>query len=104
MNSQVDTVRFVNLATPRITGIGLEPVLNAKIAYTAPNQLSEPVVGQNGVYVFDVFNRTSEAGASYDEQNQIRTLEATNAYRVGYQVVQALVERAKIKDNRIRFD
>ncbi|MDR0845478.1 MAG: SurA N-terminal domain-containing protein [Tannerella sp.] len=103
MNSQVDTVRFVNMSTPRITGIGLEPVLNAKIAYTAPNQLSEPVIGQNGVYVFNIFNRTSEAGA-YDEQNQIRTLEATNAYRVGYQVVQALVGRANIKDNRIRFD
>jgi peptidyl-prolyl cis-trans isomerase D len=103
MNAHPDTVRFITLNTPRIANIGLEPALNAEITYTPVNQLGGPVIGNNGVYIFSILNRTEEAG-EYDEQKEVRTLESTNAYRVGYQAVQALVERAKIEDHRIRFD
>jgi len=103
MGSRVDTVKFVNMATTRITGIGLEPVMNAKIAYAPLNSVSEPVVGNNGVYVFNVFNRVNE-NAAYDEKRQIQTLESSISYRVGYQAAQALTEDAKITDNRIRFE
>ncbi|MDR2763948.1 MAG: SurA N-terminal domain-containing protein [Tannerella sp.] len=103
MNATLDTVKFINMNTSRITGIGLEPALNAEIAYAPVNQLRGPVVGNNGVYVFTVTNRVEEA-REYDEQQEMRSLEASNAYRIGYQAVQALVEKAKIVDRRIRFD
>ncbi|MDR3260801.1 MAG: SurA N-terminal domain-containing protein [Tannerella sp.] len=103
MNAHPDTVRFITLNTPRIANIGLEPTLNAEITYTPVNQLGGPVIGHNGVYIFSVLNRTQEAG-EYDEQKEVGTLESTNAYRVGYQAIQALVESAKIEDRRIRFD
>ncbi|MDR3194737.1 MAG: SurA N-terminal domain-containing protein [Tannerella sp.] len=103
MNSTLDTVKFINMNTSRITGIGLEPVLNAEVAYAPVNQLGGPVIGNNGVYVFTVTNRTQES-REYNEASEVSTLEASNAYRVGYQAVQALVENAKITDRRIRFD
>jgi peptidyl-prolyl cis-trans isomerase D len=103
MNVTLDTVRFINMNTPRIANIGLEPVLNAEVTYTPENQLGGPVVGNNGVYVFSVVNRTKDT-SEYDEQKEIHTLESTNAYRVGYQAMQSLVEKAKITDRRIRFD
>ncbi|MDR2138790.1 MAG: SurA N-terminal domain-containing protein [Tannerella sp.] len=103
MNATPDTVKFINMNTSRITGIGLEPALNAEIAFAPENQLRGPVIGNNGVYVFTVTNRVKEA-REYDEQQEIRNLEAGNAYRIGYQAVQALVEKAKIVDRRIRFD
>ncbi|MDR0349076.1 MAG: SurA N-terminal domain-containing protein [Tannerella sp.] len=103
MSSRVDTVRFVNMATTRIAGIGLEPVLNAEITHAPMNQLSKPIAGNNGVYVFNVFNRTQDSGA-YDEKAQIQTLESSVSYRVGYMATQALTENAKIEDNRIRFE
>jgi len=103
MGSRIDTVRFVNMSTSRIAGIGMEPVLNAEVTCTPVNQMGGPVVGTNGVYVFQVLSRTQESG-EYDEQREIRTLESNNAYRVGYQAVQALVEKSKIEDHRIRFD
>jgi peptidyl-prolyl cis-trans isomerase D len=103
MNATPDTVKFINMNTARISGIGLEPALNAEIAYAPPNQLAGPVIGNNGVYVFTVTNRVKEA-KDYDEQQEVRALEASNAYRVGYQAVQALVEKASIVDRRIRFD
>ncbi|MDR1336210.1 MAG: SurA N-terminal domain-containing protein [Tannerella sp.] len=103
MNATPDTVKFINMNTSRITGIGMEPVLNAEIAYAPENQLTGPVAGANGVYVFIVTNRVKEA-REYDEQQEARTLEAGNAYRVGYQAVQALVDKATVVDRRIRFD
>ena len=103
MGSRMDTVRFVNMATSRITGIGLEPVLNAEITYAPINQLSKPIAGNNGVYVFNVFNRTQDHG-TYDEKAQIQTLESSTSYRVSYMATQALTENAKIEDNRIRFE
>lgn len=103
MNSNVDTVRFVNMATSRIAGIGLEPVLNAEIAFASVNQLSRPIAGNNGVYVFNVFNRMQDQG-TYDEKTQIQTLESSTSYRIGYMATQALTEKAEIEDNRIRFE
>ncbi|MDR1675088.1 MAG: SurA N-terminal domain-containing protein [Tannerella sp.] len=103
MNATPDTVKFINMNTSRITGIGLEPALNAEITYAPVNQLSGPVIGTNGVYVFIVTNRVKET-REYDESQEVRTLEAGNAYRIGYQAVQALVEKAEIVDRRIRFD
>lgn len=103
MDSQIDTVRYVNMSTSRISRIGLEPVLNAEITYAPLNQISKPIAGNNGVYVFNVFERNQEAG-SYDEKNQIQALESSNAYRVGYQLLQNLVDEAEITDNRIRFE
>ncbi|MDR1880803.1 MAG: SurA N-terminal domain-containing protein [Tannerellaceae bacterium] len=102
MGSQVDSVKFINFATRRITGIGAEPKLNAMISLAQPGRLSEPVSGTNGVYVFEVIHKEKEA-KEYNEAEQIKTLEASNAYRYGYQAIQSLTNQAKIVDNRIRF-
>lgn len=102
MDSKVDTVRFVSFDTPRITNIGVEPKLNAAISLAPVNQVAQPVAGNNGVYVFEVFNRNEDA-PEYNEAEQINTLNASNMYRFGYQTIQSLVRKADIEDNRIRF-
>lgn len=103
MGSRVDTVKYITMNTQRISGIGIEPVLNAGVTYAVQNQLTGPVIGNNGVYVFKVYNRTKEAGA-YDEKAQMRSLQAGMAPRVSYFAIQKLVEDADVSDNRIRFE
>jgi len=103
MNTQIDTVRYIDFTTPRITGIGMEPKLNALITFAPLNSVSEPVVGNNGVYLFSVFNRNKTA-IDYEEKAEILKLESNNSYRVSYLSIQSLVGKAKIEDNRIRFD
>ena len=103
MQTSPDTVKFITMNTMRITGIGLEPILNAEVTVAPEHQLCGPVIGINGVYVFTVINRTKESG-EYNEQDEIRTIESMNAYRAGYQALQALTEKAKITDRRIRFE
>ena len=103
MGTLVDTVRFINFTTPMIVGIGVEPKLNAAVAFSPMNQVGGPIVGNNGVYVFSVFNRSKENN-SYDEQSEIYRLESEISYRVGYAAFQSLMEKSKIEDNRIRFE
>lgn len=102
MNSSVDSVKFVNFATRRISGMGVEPKMNAMVALTPVDQVSALVKGNNGVYVFKSYAKNKE-NKTYDEANEVRMLNATNAYRFQYQVMQLLVDRADVEDNRIRF-
>ena len=102
MNSSADSVKFVSFATRRIAGIGVEPKLNAMVSLAQKDQLSAPVVGNNGVYVFKVYEQNKDA-KNYDEAAEIKALDASNAYRFGFQAIQSLVNKADVEDNRIRF-
>ena len=102
MGAKVDSVKFINFATRRISGVGIEPNLNAAVAMAQVDQVSAPVKGNNGVYVFKVYAREKDATA-YDEAAQMRMLDASNAYRVGFQAIQYLINNAEVEDNRIRF-
>ena len=102
MGSRVDSVKFINFGTRRIAGIGVEPKLNAMVSVAEVGQVSEPVAGNNGVYVFKVYDRNKDA-KEYNETEEIKTLDASNAYRFGFQAIQSLVNKADVEDNRIRF-
>ncbi|OAV66723.1 Foldase protein prsA precursor [Bacteroidales bacterium Barb4] len=102
MKGRVDSVKFVGFNTSRISGIGAEPKLNAIISLSETGKLSRPVIGSNGVYVFEVLQKNNDA-REYDEEAQIRNLNVTNNYRFGYQAVQSLIDKADVEDTRIRF-
>ncbi len=102
MGGTVDSVKFVNFGTQRIATIGVEPKLNAYIASAKVGELSAPVAGNNGVYIFKVYNR-EKSETPYDEKATISSLESSSAYRVGYLSLQELINNATIVDNRIRF-
>ena len=53
-------------------------------------------------YVFKVYEQNKDA-KNYDEAAEIKTLDASNAYRFGFQAIQSLVNKADVEDNRIRF-
>ena len=104
MNTTVQNVRFVTFATGSISGIGNEPILNAR-AVTAPaDQISGPFAGKNSVYLVQVTDK-NENPQPYDEAMQMRQVQLQNMYRV-YQITQSpqlLRENAKIENNFIRF-
>ncbi len=102
MDTSVDSVKFVSFGTRRIAGIGIEPRMNAMVSLANEGQLSQPVIGSNGVYVFQVIDTNQEA-AEYNEQQQVSMLNASNNYRYGFQSIQSLIKQAKVKDNRYRF-
>lgn len=102
MSSSVDSVKFVSFGTRRISGIGVEPKLNAAVSLAKVNEVSAPVQGNSGVYVFKVYAEIQDA-KEFDEAATIRSLDASNMYRLSYQAIQELINDADIEDNRIRF-
>ncbi|MDR3253089.1 MAG: SurA N-terminal domain-containing protein [Tannerella sp.] len=102
LNENVDSVKYINFSTSRITNIGVEPKLNALIVSSPLNKVSEPVAGSNGVYVFEVVNRTKES-VEYNEKREKEMLESNSNYRIASLALRQMQRNAEIKDNRIRF-
>lgn len=102
LNTDTDTVKFITMATSRITNIGIEPKLNALITAAPLNTVSEPIAGNNGVYVFEVINHTNDE-APFNAEMQINMLESNNLYRIGGMLFRYMLQNAQIEDNRIRF-
>jgi peptidyl-prolyl cis-trans isomerase D len=84
---------------------GAEPVVIATAMSLEKGVVSEPVIGENGVYVLTVTN-FQEPAAAKDETlvNMTRNyVERNYAGKANYGAYEALKELAKIKDNRREF-
>jgi peptidyl-prolyl cis-trans isomerase D len=104
MNTTLKDVKFVTFATPRITGVGIEPAVNAKAVSAEPEKLVGPIAGKTGAYVLVVTNK-STTDQAYDEKTQKEQLNQQNSYYLQSLIQNnfLLKENAKIEDYRIRF-
>lgn len=102
IGSSVDSVKFVSFNTRRISGIGVEPKINAMVSLSEVGQLTGPVIGNNGVYVFETYSKNTN-DTQFNEADQVRSMDASNTYRYGFQAIQTLRNNAEVEDNRIRF-
>lgn len=102
MKSRIDTAKFVSFNTRRISGMGDEPVLCALAPLAPENQIQGPVQGKNGIYVFSVYNKiTNERPLDVAAEKQ--QLENSMLYRIMYQSMEVLRNKADIEDYRINF-
>jgi peptidyl-prolyl cis-trans isomerase D len=102
ISSAVQSVKFVSFATPRIANVGTEPALNAAVPYAEVNVVSAPVKGKSGVYIFKVTEK-HENSATFNLEEQKRSLGINNNYRYMYQTMQILRDKSTVEDFRIRF-
>ena len=102
MSSTVQSVKNVNFATNRISGIGFEPSITAKAPLAEVGKISQPIQGNNAVYVLKVTEKNENNG-EFNLEMQKQILTGSNSYRFNYQAIQTLREKSKIEDNRIRF-
>ncbi|MDR2087259.1 MAG: SurA N-terminal domain-containing protein [Dysgonamonadaceae bacterium] len=104
LNANIDSVKFVTFATPRITKIGVEPVLNVKAPLLSDGELAGPYKGNNAVYVIQITNRTENEQA-YNAESQIQSLQMQNYYRIDqwFRSNRILRDNAEIEDNFDRF-
>ncbi len=101
-NSKVDTAKGVSFASPFVPGLGGEPKLVARVFATDINGTTDPVAGNNGVYVAQLINKPALEGAA-----NIPMLRQQIAGPVKNQVkgrlLQALRDKADVKDYRSKF-
>lgn len=99
---RIDTAKYVNFAMRRITGAGEEPALIAAAVKAEANTLTGPVKGKNGVYLFQVVNKT-KTEEPFNAEMEKRNWDSNNVYRVMYQGFDAVRKASKVEDRRIRF-
>ena len=97
--ASVDTTRFVNFGMGSISGIGMEPKLEALAPVMDENKISEPIKGNNGVYLIKVYNKTTSS-AEFDAKMEKEKLQRNSRF-MNY--LQVLKDKAKIEDNRSFF-
>lgn len=102
-NVVTDTVKHVTFSAPTYVALthSSEPVLGGKAAGAAPNQLSEPVKGNGGVYVFEVYNQ-EKTNDTFDAKTEEANL-ANRNMRLMSRFISDLYLKAGVKDMRYLF-
>jgi len=93
----------IKFANTYVAGVGLEPYVVGASMYLPMDQISTPLVGESGVFVISVTNRTEDVpGEGADIAAQTR-LKYTIESRSNFEAYNALVDAAKVKDNRLEI-
>ena len=100
---RTDSVKHVSFAAPAFVSItrSNEPTLGAAAAKVAVGQLSKPVKGNGGVYIFQPYNKT-KLEETYDEKSEANSL-ATMNQNMASRFINDLYQKADVKDLRYRF-
>ena len=81
---------------------GVEPAITGVAPYSALNKVTGPVAGKRAVYVYSVNNK-KDSEAEFDQAAEIDAWTMSMKYRLSNEAMKALINKAKIEDNRIKF-
>ncbi|GGX22823.1 peptidylprolyl isomerase [Aquimarina muelleri] len=98
----VKTASALNMKTPTISGAGTEPKVVGAAFALEQGKISDPIVGNNGVYVIEVTKKTPASGLD-NYMSYAAQLSKAQAGVVNTKVFEALKEAAEIEDRRSKF-
>ncbi len=101
-NVELDTINGLTFSQATLTGYGNEPKVIGTAFSLAPEEASEPVSGNSGVYVLKMLNKPP-AGTATNLPQLRRNMSSSLRSQVGIRLMQAMRENAEIEDNRSRF-
>ena len=100
-NENVGEATQIKFANTYVAGVGLEPYIVGASLYLPLDQISEPLVGESGVFVIAVTNRTEPAPVEGEDEDAKSRLKYSLESRSNYDAYNALVDAAKVQDNRL---
>jgi peptidyl-prolyl cis-trans isomerase D len=102
-NVEIDSVKHVSFASPAYVAVThtSEPALSGNVAKAKANQLSAPVKGNGGVFVFQIYNqeKTNDKFNAKDEE----ATAANMNMRYASQFLGDLFLKANVKDSRYLY-
>ncbi len=101
-SSQVDTASNVSFTAPTVEGLGQEPKVVAAAFGLSQNGVSQPIIGENGVYVVKTTFKP-ETGAPSNIAAIRKTIRQASQNQVQTAVIQSLKKNASIDDKRSKF-
>ncbi|MDX2432020.1 MAG: SurA N-terminal domain-containing protein [Bacteroides sp.] len=100
-NVNVGEATQVKFANTYVSGIGLEPYIVGASMYLPVDQISIPMTGESGVFVVSVTNRSEPETAASETEAIKSRLKYTMESRSNYEAYNALLDAAKVEDNRL---
>ena len=91
----------IKFANTYVAGVGLEPYIVGASMYLPLDQVSRPLVGESGVFVISVTNRTETPETEAEDDAARSRLKYALESRSNYDAYNALVDAAHVKDNRL---
>jgi len=100
--SSIETADNVSFTASGITGLGNEPKVLSKAFALGEGQVSEPILGNSGVYVVKTTSKTDGSVPS-NVIAQKKQINSSNRGRVSYSLMNALKKIFKPEDNRATY-
>ncbi len=101
MNLPLESAEKVAFSAYTVPGAGIEPEVIATATTIPMNQMTQPIAGNNGVFVLQV-NSTDTLGTATPQTEETRMTRDV-IYRVDYQAYDAMKKAADIQDERSKF-
>lgn len=101
LGADVRTASGINFTMYSVPAIGVEPAVVGTVASLKKDQLSEPVKGNNAVYLLKVISVSK--GADTDVAAEKQRLDQALGYRAVYQAYEAQRKSVEIEDKRAKF-
>jgi peptidyl-prolyl cis-trans isomerase D len=98
---EVDTMTNISFASFSLPGVGIEPNVNAVASVIEVNKISEPIKGNSGVFVLQVYNvvKAPEKTDFSAEQLGLMRNQASQVYKI----FEAVEKIAEITDYRAKY-
>jgi peptidyl-prolyl cis-trans isomerase D len=104
LNTTVLSASRISFQSRTFGSTGYEPLISAIACNMAPNNISPPIEGNNGVYVVEVIQVNEAQIPEGTNLNMDRSyIERNKASRANIATFETLKEMADIEDNRIKF-
>ena len=101
--TEVESVQSVTFSSKSIPGLGSEPKVISKLFGMTAGSSSQPIIGNNGVYVIKA-NAASEVDNSSSNIPFVRSVMNTSARsQTALYLMNSLKEKAEVVDSRSRF-
>lgn len=102
-NTKIDTARGVTFNSTFIPNLGGESKVIGAVFTTEVGQVSKPIVGDNGVYVVKVTNKTTVENSSISKDILRQQMSSTTKNVLRAALINSLRKNAKMEDNRAKF-
>lgn len=103
LETQVQSTAAVRFSNSSVTGLGFEPKVVAAGYALEENKLSQPITGDNGVYVISNTSVSEPSDVDVLKVREKMMMDRNYDRRVNYFAVEALKDRSEITDNRVKF-
>lgn len=101
-DTEIKTAEGVSLASYRFGAAGIEPSVIGHALAMADNTTSQAIKGNMGVYMLQIGEKQTATG-EFNAAQEIQQLDMRVAYSIPYQAITLMESKAKVEDNRSRF-